>query len=150
MARRVPSEQTTRGRLLHREEDEFDGAGQLEVSRRGLVLASGADTAGFWVEGLEPEPSAIGSEPVSTRAARWKNDMASRHDMRGLVRPATPRRLAAAGIAVVAELHDRDRLADHEAVARQDDMLVEHATPRAERVVVGLSRAGDLMGVVVQ
>ncbi len=62
IARRVPEQQTTRGRLLHREENEFDGAVQLEVPRHRLVLASGSDTKGFRVEGLEPQPSAVGSE----------------------------------------------------------------------------------------
>jgi len=69
--------------------------------------------------------------------------------MRGLVRPATSRRQAAARIAVVAELHDRDRLADHEAIARQPNPFIQEAVPRSEPVVVGLSSADDFLDVVV-
>jgi hypothetical protein len=73
-----------------------------------------------------------------------KQDIAERHDMVTVVIAPASRCQSAAGVAVVVDLHDRDRLADDECVSGERDAMCERCECPELRIV-GVGSDDDLL-----
>lgn len=132
--------------VLDRERDKLDRARQVEVACSGLMLPLAAGCrSNLRRERLEAEPTAVGGEVTAARRMAREDDIGCGHDMLGAVRAPAPGRQAAPRVSVVVERGHRHRLADHDRVGWNGDVVLERLTEGPELLVVAVGVDEDLV-----